>query len=275
MRIALGLQYDGAAFCGWQTQPDGLTVQDHLEKALVQFIGAPNVPVKTITAGRTDTGVHALGQVVHFDTQVERTDWSWVRGVNAFLPSSIAVHWAKVVPSDFDARFSAFERTYAYALFTGPSPAPLLQQRVGYYMLPADQSLDIGAMRAAAACLIGEKDFSSFRSSECQSKTPIKTVYEIQIHGQGPWVYVVIRANAFLQHMVRNIVGSLLTVGSGKENPSWLKAVLDAKSRQVAAPTFMPDGLYLVKVGYPDKFDIPKPNLASSIIPASILAKVN
>jgi len=271
MRLALGLQYDGAAFSGWQTQHSGETVQDYLEAALVKFMGDPAITkVNTITAGRTDAGVHALGQVVHFDTDIVRPDLSWVKGVNAFLPPTIAVQWVKPVPVDFDARFSGFERTYCYAVLTGSTPAPLIAGKAGYYMLPHGKTLNLEAMREASQCLLGEHDFSSFRSSECQSKTPVKTLYQLDIHQNGPWIYFVVRGNAFLHHMVRNLVGSLLVVGSGKESPDWLKGVLEARNRQLAAPTFMPDGLYLIRVGYPEHFEIPKPNLAGSLLPVEL-----
>jgi tRNA pseudouridine38-40 synthase len=270
MRIALGLQYNGAVFSGWQTQPSGNTIQDYLEKALLAFIGDSATPVKTITAGRTDAGVHALGQVVHFDTEVDRTEASWVKGVNAFLPKSIAVTWAKIVPNDFDARYSAFERTYCYSLLVGTQLAPLVEERAGHLLLPQGKSINLLAMQQAAAYLIGEHDFSSFRSSECQSKTPVKTLYALDIKQDGPWIYFVIRGNAFLHHMVRNLVGSLLTIGMGKESPEWLKVVLEAKNRQLASPTFMADGLYLLRVGYPDQFEIPEPNWANSFLPQTL-----
>jgi tRNA pseudouridine38-40 synthase len=276
MRLALGLQYDGAVFSGWQTQTNGNTVQDHLEEALRQFIGDPQVQeVKTITAGRTDTGVHALGQVVHFDTEVVRPDNAWIKGVNSFLPKSVVVQWVKVVPETFDARYLAFERTYCYALFTGPHSAPLVQGKAGYLMLPSGKSLDISAMQMASQCLVGEHDFTSFRSSECQSKTPVKTLYQVEIHSQGPWVYFVLKGNAFLHHMVRNLVGSLVMIGQGKEAPEWLKTVLEAKNRQLAAPTFMADGLYLVRVGYPEHFEIPEPDLTASLLPSDLLKSLS
>ncbi len=272
MRLALGLQYDGAAFSGWQTQSNGNTVQDHLEEALRHFIGDPQIQeVKTITAGRTDTGVHALGQVVHFDTEIVRPENAWIKGVNSFLPKSVVVQWVKPVPETFDARYLAFERTYCYALYTGSHAAPLVQGKAGYLMLPSGKSLDIAAMQIASQCLIGEHDFSSFRSSECQSKTPVKTLYQVEIHGEGPWVYFVLKGNAFLHHMVRNLVGSLVLIGQGKESPEWLKTVLEAKNRQLAAPTFMADGLYLVRVGYPEHFEIPEPNLTASLLPSGLL----
>ncbi|MEY4624845.1 MAG: hypothetical protein RL061_370 [Pseudomonadota bacterium] len=276
MRLALGLQYDGAAFSGWQTQSNGNTVQDHLEEALCHFIGNPQVQeVKTITAGRTDTGVHALGQVVHFDTEIVRPENAWIKGVNSFLPKSVVVQWVKPVPETFDARYLAFERTYCYALYTGEHSAPLVQGKAGYLMLPNGKSLDISAMQMASQCLIGEHDFTSFRSSECQSKTPVKTLYQVEIHSQGPWVFFVLKGNAFLHHMVRNLVGSLVVIGQGKESPEWLKTLLEAKNRQLAAPTFMADGLYLVRVGYPEHFEIPEPNLTASLLPSHLLASLS
>jgi tRNA pseudouridine38-40 synthase len=275
MRIALGLQYDGTRFVGWQTQPSQNTLQDKVEQAIHAFIGntsSHTKPIRVTAAGRTDTGVHALGQVVHFDCGVERDSWSWVRGLNSFLPSDIVVNWAQAVNDSFDARFSAFERSYVYALHVGPCRAPTVASRAGYLMLAADQWLDIAAMQMASPCLLGEHDFSSFRSSECQSKTPIKTVYDIQILDQKPWIYIVVRANAFLHHMVRNLVGSLLAIGQGKQPAGWLNQVLEAKSRQSAAPTFAPDGLYLARVGYPLEHHIPAPWLAHSWLPAEVIA---
>ena len=275
MRIALGLQYDGSPYAGWQVQHNQNTVQAELEKAITAFIGeeAKNFPVQTITAGRTDAGVHALGQVVHFDTQVEREDFSWVRGVNSFLPGSIVVNWAKVVPEEFSARFSAFERTYIYALHAGPCRSPMIDARAGYVMLPPNQWFDLDAMKEAAQCLIGEHDFTSFRSSECQSKTPVKTMYAIDIISAEPWLYFVIRGNAFLHHMVRNLVGSFLQIGRGRQKPEWMAQLLAAKDRHLAAPTFMPDGLYLSKIAYPPEFDIPAPWLKNSWLPDRVTGK--
>ena len=273
MRIALGLQYDGSSYAGWQVQHNHNTVQAELEKAITAFIGeeAKNFPVHTITAGRTDAGVHALGQVVHFDTQVDREDFSWVRGVNSFLPGSIVVNWAKVVPEEFSARFSAFERTYIYALHAGPCRSPMMNERAGYVLLPPNQWFDLDAMKEAAKCLIGEHDFTSFRSSECQSKTPVKTIYAIDIISDEPWLYFRIRGNAFLHHMVRNLVGSFLQIGRGRQKPEWMAELLAAKDRHFAAPTFMPDGLYLTKIAYPQEFDIPAPWLENSWLPAKVI----
>lgn len=276
MRIALGLQYDGSPYAGWQLQPNQLTVQGEVEKAISAFIGAQACkanPVHTITAGRTDAGVHALGQVIHFDTPVERDDFSWVRGVNSYLPGSIVVNWAKVVPDEFSARFSAFERTYIYALHAGQCRSPIMNERAGYVMLPPNIWFDIDAMNAAAQYLIGEHDFSSFRSSECQNKTPVKTMYAIDIISDEPWLYFRIRGNAFLHHMVRNLVGSFLQIGRGRQKPEWMGGLLASRNRQLAAPTFMPDGLYLSKITYPEEFAIPSPWLENSWLPATVIAR--
>ncbi len=276
MRIALGLQYDGSPYSGWQTQANQRTVQDELERAISAFVGeqaTTDCPIHTITAGRTDTGVHALGQVIHFDTNVEREDFSWVRGINSFLAPSIVVNWAKPVSDEFSARFSAYEREYIYALHAGPCRSPMTNARSGYIVFPPNIWLDIEAMKEAAKCLIGEHDFSSFRSSECQSKTPIKTIYSIEIISQQPWVYFRIRGNAFLHHMVRNLVGSFLLIGKRKRNPEWMAEVLAAKNRHLAAPTFMADGLYLAKISYPEEFAIPGPWLENSWLPTELIRK--
>jgi len=273
MRMALGLQYDGSFYSGWQSQLSLNTVQDKLEAAITRFVGDSSTDelVRVITAGRTDTGVHALGQVVHFDANVERDDWSWVRGINSFLPESIVVNWAKPVSKEFSARFSAYERTYIYAMHAGPCRSPMAAARAGYLVMPADKWFDIPAMEKAAECLIGEHDFSSFRSSECQSKTPIKTLYSIEIISAQPWLYFKICGNAFLHHMVRNLVGTFLMIGTGKQSPEWMPEVLAAKDRRIAAPTFAPDGLYLAKIAYPDEFAIPEPWLENSWLPLILL----
>ena len=275
MRIALGLQYDGTPYLGWQTQTSGQTIQDHIEHALSQFMGeGVQAPIKTVTAGRTDTGVHALGQVIHFDTEIVRPDHAWMKGVNAFLPPTIAVQWVKPVPDHFDARYLAYERTYCYALFTGSFAPPLLNGKVGFFPVAPQKELNVQAMQEAAQYLVGEHDFSSFRSSECQSSTPVKTLYQVAILENGPWIYYVFRGNAFLHHMVRNLVGSLLLVGSGKESPEWIKTLLAAKNRSLAGATFMADGLYLLRVGYPEQFEIPEPQLANSCLPIDLLSRI-
>lgn len=253
MRIALGIQYDGAAFSGWQSQPHGNTVQDVLESALKAFAGTD---LPTVVAGRTDAGVHALGQVVHFDTALERAPFSWVRGVNAFLPKSVAVQWVQPVGDEFHARFAAFERTYFYVLYVDPVRAPLLKGQCGWLHTP----LDLDAMRQAAQCLAGEHDFSAFRSSECQAKTPVKHLYAIDIGQQGQFYVFRFRANAFLHHMVRNLMGCLVSIGKGRQPSAWMAEVLVSRDRRCAAPTFMPDGLYLAQVGYPEHFAVPAPH---------------
>ncbi|SDV47672.1 tRNA pseudouridine(38-40) synthase TruA [Chitinasiproducens palmae] len=255
-RIALGVQYDGAAFRGWQAQPGGGTVQDALEAALARFAA---MPIRTVVAGRTDTGVHALGQVVHFETPLSRADFSWVRGLNTYLPRAIAVQWAAEVPADFHARFSACARTYDYVLQVSPVRPALLAGRVGWVHTP----LSVAAMREAAVHLLGTQDFSSFRSSECQAKSPVKTMYRIDIVAHGEFVRFRFCASAFLHHMVRNLVGCLVAVGRGRAEPAWLAQVVAARDRGVAAPTFMPDGLYLSEVGYPSRFTLPRPTLAA------------
>ncbi|KAA6122770.1 tRNA pseudouridine(38-40) synthase TruA [Cupriavidus cauae] len=261
-RLALGLHYDGTAFSGWQSQPHRNTVQDVLEDAIARFAGER---LPTTVAGRTDAGVHALGQVIHLDTVLSREPFSWVRGVNAFLPPTIALQWAKPVDEAFHARFAAFERTYYYALYTGPHRAPLVHGRAGYLMLPPGKRLDVDAMREAAACLIGEHDFSAFRAAECQAKSPVKTMYEIRIHADRDWVFLRFRASAFLHHMVRNLMGCLVAVGRGRYPASWLAEVLASRQRSMAAPTFMPDGLYLAGVRYPEPYGIPAADPAGSL----------
>ncbi len=243
-RIALGIAYDGRPWQGWQKQPHGETVQDALERALQVFVGAP---VNTVCAGRTDTGVHGLNQVVHLDTDVQRTPESWVRGTNAHLPDSISVQWAQVVPVEFHARFSATTRAYTYVILNTRVRHPLWQGRAGWVFQP----LNVEAMRNAAHCLLGEHDFSSFRSSQCQAKSPIRTLHQLDITQQGPRIVVHLRANAFLHHMVRNILGALVQVGQGRETEDYVAMVLEARDRTQGAPTFSPDGLYLTDVTYP------------------------
>jgi tRNA pseudouridine38-40 synthase len=243
-RIALGIAYDGRPWQGWQKQPHGQTVQDTLERALQAFVGAP---VSTVCAGRTDTGVHGLNQVVHLDTDVHRTPESWVRGTNAHLPDSISVQWAQVVPAEFHARFSATARAYTYVILNTRVRHPLWQGRAGWVFQP----LNIEAMEQAAQCLLGEHDFSSFRSSQCQAKSPVRTLHKLVIKQQGPRIVVQLRANAFLHHMVRNILGALVQVGQGRETVDYVAKVLKARDRTQGAPTFSPDGLYLTDVTYP------------------------
>ncbi|MFV0283916.1 MAG: tRNA pseudouridine(38-40) synthase TruA [Castellaniella sp.] len=244
-RIALGLSYDGQGWQGWQTQPGGRTMQDALESALRQFLATPAVP--TICAGRTDAGVHALQQLVHLDTEARRHDTSWVRGLNALLPDSLAVQWACAVPDDFHARFDARTRTYFYVLRSAPVRSPILRGRVGW----VHDQLDVSAMRAAAAQLVGEHDFSAFRSSECQAASPVRTLQTLDIERSGDFLIFEFRANAFLHHMVRNLMGMLVMVGRGRRAPDWAAELLRERDRRRSAPTFMPDGLYLAHADYP------------------------
>lgn len=257
-RIALGIQYDGSGWRGWQTQPGGGTVQDTLESALKRFA---LVELRTTCAGRTDAGVHAVEQVVHFDTTLDRETFSWVRGVNAFLPPSVAVRWACEVPGDeeggkngFHARFSAVSRTYQYLIYNHPVRSPLQTGRAGWVFRP----LNIELMRRAASFLIGEHDFSAFRAAECQAKSPVRLMHSIGIEQRAELVVLTLSANAFLHHMVRNIVGSLVVVGTGNQPPEWVAEVLAARDRSRAAPTFMPDGLYLVRIGYDAHWGLPQ-----------------
>ena len=249
-RIAFGLEYDGSRFLGWQTQPGGGTVQDVVQAALAAIAGEP---VALTGAGRTDRGVHARGQVAHFETSAARPDTAWVRGVNAFLPESVAVLWARPVAPDFHARFSAIARTYRYRLINRAVRPALAARHAGWYHAP----LDIRAMYVATRALIGEHDFSAFRGAECEAKTPVRTVHSIFIEQDADRIEFIIRANAFLHHMVRNIVGSLVYVGAGKQPPGWIAEVLASRDRNTGAPTFAPEGLYLERIEYDAKWGLP------------------
>jgi tRNA pseudouridine38-40 synthase len=251
MRIALGVEYDGSEFHGWQSQLDGRTVQDTLQLAISQIASAP---VSIIAAGRTDTGVHALEQIIHFDTGSARPLSAWVRGVNALLPSSIAVLWAHAVPEEFHARFSAQARSYQYVLINRPTRSAVHHGKVGWFHAP----LDVRAMREAAKFLLGEHDFTSFRAAECQAKSPVKNLAQLDIQQQGEVIIFDLAANAFLHHMVRNIVGCLIYVGNGRHSPEWMREVLLARQRKLAAPTFAPDGLYLRHIQYDVKWGLPQ-----------------
>ena len=243
MRIALGVEYEGSGFCGWQSQAGGGAVQDALEAALSMVADAPT---RVVCAGRTDAGVHAIGQVVHFDTDAVRPDTAWVRGVNAHLPASVAVRWAKPVPDDFHARCSARGRRYRYLLLNRGERPGLMAKRVGWFHRP----LDADTMRAAAALLLGEHDFSAFRSVECQAKSPVKTLRRADVARHGDLLVFDFEASAFLHHMVRNIVGALVYVGKGAHPPEWLGELLAGRDRARAAPTFEACGLYFAGVDY-------------------------
>ncbi len=245
-RTALGVSYDGRPWQGWQTQPHKKTVQDQLERALELFLGHAT---PTICAGRTDTGVHALDQVVHIECSVERTPTAWVRGLNSYLHESIRVLWAVSVPDTFHARFSAVSRRYRYIVLNDAVCHPLWVGRAGWFFRP----LDVDLMLEAREALIGQHDFSSFRSSQCQAPSPVRTMHSIDIDRQGSLVFITLTANAFLHHMVRNIVGSLLQIGCAKQPVSFMAETLAAQNRIYAAPTFAADGLYFERVNYPEE----------------------
>ena len=251
MRIALGLSYSGTGYEGWQSQLSGNTVQDQLEKALGKFAAQP---LRTLCAGRTDAGVHALMQVVHFDTELQRDIPSWVRGTNAFLPRDIAVQWAQYVPDEFHCRGSAISRRYAYVLLESPVRPSVEAGRVGWVYRPMDEA----AVRAAIAHLIGEHDFSSFRAAQCQAKSPVKTINRIEVSRRAGYWRFEFEANAFLHHMIRNIMGCLVAVGQGNHAPGWLAEVVAARNRDAAAPTFSPDGLYFLGPRYETRYGLPE-----------------
>lgn len=260
MRIALGLSYSGTAYEGWQSQLSGNTVQDRLEKALGKFAAQP---LRTLCAGRTDAGVHALMQVVHFDTPLQRELSSWVRGTNAFLPRDIAVQWAREVPAEFHCRGSAISRRYAYVLLESPVRPSVEAGRVGWVYRP----MDAAAIRAAITHLLGEHDFSSFRAAQCQAKSPVKTISRIEISQRAGYWRFEFEANAFLHHMIRNIMGCLVAVGQGQHPPDWIAEVLAARRRDVAAPTFSPDGLYFLGPRYEARYGLPERTTAYDWLP--------
>lgn len=250
-RLALGLSWRGSAYQGWQSQPGGQTVQDRLEAALAAFAAQP---VRTICAGRTDAGVHGVNQVVHLDPPVQRDPFAWVRGTNRFLPADIGVQWCRAVPRGFHARNSARGRRYRFVVLESPVRPSLEQGLVGWVFRP----LQAQAMRAAAAHLLGEHDFSSFRAADCQAASAVKTLHGIEITRRGAYWRFDFDGSAFLQHMVRNILGCLVVVGGGRQPPDWMAQVLAARSRDAAAPTFPPDGLYFLGPYYDPALGLPE-----------------
>ena len=260
MRLALGVSYNGLPYLGWQRQPNRQTVQDRLEHALSLFC---DQPVHTLCAGRTDAGVHGLMQVVHLDTDLRREPFSWIRGTNRFLPDDIAVQWAQPVPEAFHARGSAIARRYVYLLLESPVRPALESGRVGWTFRPLDET----AMRIAAQHLLGEHDFSAFRASACQARSPVKTLLRIDIHRRGPYWRFEFEGNAFLHHMIRNIMGCLVYVGTGVHPPDWMREVLLARSRDAAAPTFAPDGLYFAGPVYAPEWGLPATTPAFDWLP--------
>ncbi|WP_455203170.1 tRNA pseudouridine(38-40) synthase TruA [Kaarinaea lacus] len=251
MRLALGIEYDGSGFNGWQIQDNGIGIQHHVEQALCKVA---DHPVRVICAGRTDTGVHALNQVVHFDSDAERSQRSWVFGCNANLPKSVAVVWAKSVPEAFHARFSALRRRYRYVIFNRHVRPTFLAHRVTWEFRP----LDVERMAEAACNLLGEHDFSAYRASECQAKSPVRTIYSLEVRRNDDLVFIDVEANAFLHHMVRNIAGVLMAIGAGEKSPDWSQQVLESRDRAIGGVTAPPFGLYLVDVEYGPEFDLPR-----------------
>lgn len=252
MRIALGVEYKGTEFNGWQSQSGVRTVQDCLERALGRVADAS---LRVVTAGRTDTGVHATGQVVHFDAERYRPPHSWVRGANSHLPPDVRVHWAKVVPENFHARFSAVERSYRYVIRAAPGRPAILHDLCTWVY----SDLELAPMAEATRTLLGRHDFSVFRAAGCQSKSPVRTVTHGQWSQSGQWIWLDMSADAFLQHMVRNVVGTVLVIGRGERPPEWIRELLDGRDRTRAGPCAPPQGLYLSEVRYPLEFDIPPP----------------
>jgi len=247
IRVALGIEYDGSHFNGWQTQLGVRTVQETLEKALSKVA---DQPISVICAGRTDSGVHGLEQVVHFDTTANRLPRSWIFGTNCYLPNDVNVLWATPIDPSFHARFSAIQRHYRYIILNRPVRSAVHAKRMTWFYTP----LEITRMQEAAQFLMGEHDFSSFRAQACQAKSPIRTITRLEISKYEKQVWIEVSANAFLQHMVRNISGVLMTIGTGKEHPIWAKQVLESHNRTKGGITAPPDGLYLQSVDYKDNF---------------------
>ena len=250
-RIVMGIEYDGSGFHGWQWQPGQPTIQSELELALERVADRP---VRVVCSGRTDAGVHALEQIVHFDIDVARTDYAWVMGTNSRLPGDIRVLFAREISPDFHARTSAIARVYQYQILNRPMRSALRRTQLTWVPRP----IRVEAMQEAAACLVGEHDFSSFRAKGCQSKSPYRFLHFIRVFGEDDRVIIEVCANAFLHHMVRNIAGALIEIGVGKRPPEWLKALLALKDREQGGVTAPPDGLYFAGVYYPDEFELPR-----------------
>ena len=254
MRIAAGIEYDGRPFCGWQFQNHSPSVQQEVEQA---FSKVANHDVRVVCAGRTDTGVHAIDQVIHFDTDADRSNYSWLRGSNTNLPASVSVQWVKPVDDEFHARFSAQQRSYRYVICNRAGRSAVFSGLVTWNHLP----LQIDRMQEAANYLLGEHDFSSFRAAGCQAKSPVRTIAKLELIQQGEFIVIDIEANAFLHHMVRNIAGVLMTIGCGEAEPEWAKQILEHRDRKLAGATASPCGLYLTRVAYPEHFEIPQAKL--------------
>ena len=260
MRYALGVEYDGEHYFGWQRQSNVVIVQQKIEEALSKVA---DEPIEVVCAGRTDTGVNATNQVIHFDTTKERKDVAWTLGVNTSLPKDIAISWVKKVDDSFHARFSATARRYRYIIYNNNLRSAILSKGLSFCHYDLDEKL----MHEAAQQLVGKHDFDSFRTVHCQSHSPIRTIHHCNVTRMGDYIMIDIKANAFLHHMVRNIAGSLMRVGQELEKVEWIQEVLEAKNRCVAGMTAPSGGLYFVDVDYPDEFGIPKRNLGPLFIP--------
>lgn len=254
VRLAMGIEYVGSSYMGWQKQKhlSAATVQGTLEAAISQVA---NHSIDTICAGRTDSGVHGSGQVVHFDTHAQRNLRGWLLGVNTYLPDDICVQWVKPVPQDFHARFSAQARRYRYVIYQGPVKPAILSKGLTWTYKP----LDVMRMQEAASCLVGTHDFSGFRAQGCQANTPVRTISHLEVTAHGRFIVIDVMANAFLYHMIRNIAGVLMTIGAGEAGVDWCRQVLEGQNRKTGGVTAAPHGLYFVGVQYPDEFDLPEP----------------
>ncbi|NOZ10302.1 MAG: tRNA pseudouridine(38-40) synthase TruA [Gammaproteobacteria bacterium] len=251
MKFAAGVEYDGSHFCGWQSQIGVRTVQDCVERALSEVA---DQAIRVVTAGRTDTGVHACAQVIHFVSDLDRGEFGWRRGVTSNLPDDVAFLWVQPVVDDFHARFCATERRYRYIILNRPTRPTYLSRRVTWEYRPLDE----GRMQEAARCLLGTHDFSAYRAKGCQAKSPVRELRRLEVRRRGDLLCIEVDANAFLQHMVRNIAGVLMTIGAGEREPVWADEILQTRQRQLGGVTAPPDGLYLMSVVYPSQYGLPQ-----------------